>query len=173
MFNIPYMPTYPGLCQALTHCHLFNYGNGLLPESIMPVLEEGKRSFRQTSFHWVPQEARSYARINPGLSTSVSVSPTILLNSDRETESQPQTQLVSLSGKFAKDKGIKIFLCAVSLLFFVHKRQENSGLGAFQATVCQERFLRFPTVVTSLGRPMCFERGESYVLCPLHLKCSF
>lgn len=48
MFNIPYMPTYPGLCQALIHCNLLNYGNGLLPDSITPVLEEGKRSFFQT-----------------------------------------------------------------------------------------------------------------------------
>lgn len=59
MFNIPYMPTYPGLCQALIHCNLLNYGNGLVPDSIMPVLEEGKRNFRQANFHWVSQEARS------------------------------------------------------------------------------------------------------------------
>lgn len=66
---------------------------------------------------------------------SVSVYSNTLLNADRKTESQPQTRLVSLAGKFAKDKGIKIILCAVSLLFFVHKQQENPGL---RATLCQD-----------------------------------
>lgn len=35
----------------------------------------------------------------------VSVYSNTLLNVDRKTESQPQTRLVSLAGKFAKDKG--------------------------------------------------------------------
>lgn len=69
---------------------------------------------------------------------SVSVYSNTLLNTYRKTESQPQTRQVSLAGKFAKDKGIRIILCAVSLLFFVHKQQENPGLRDFQATLCQE-----------------------------------
>lgn len=97
----------------------------------------------------------------------VSVYSNTLLNIDRKTESQLQTWLVSLAGKFAKDKGIRITLCAVSLLFFVHKQQENPGLRDFQATLCQEHPLLNRSVVTSLGRPICFERGEScFVLLP-------
>lgn len=66
---------------------------------------------------------------------SVSVSLMTLLNSDRKTESQPQTWLASLSGNFAEDKGIKVFFCAVFLLFLVHMRQ-LTGLGGIWSA-CQ------------------------------------
>lgn len=60
---------------------------------------------------------------------SVSVYSNTLLNADRKTESQPQTWLVSLAGKFAKDKGIKTILCAVSFysLYINNRRILVSG----------------------------------------------
>lgn len=59
MFNIPYMPTRPGLCQPLIHGNSLNRGNDLLLDSITPALEVKKRNFRQASFHQLTQRASS------------------------------------------------------------------------------------------------------------------
>lgn len=47
MFNIPYMPTYSGLCRAFIHGNSLNYGNDQLLDSIVPVLKLKKRNSRQ------------------------------------------------------------------------------------------------------------------------------
>lgn len=89
-----------------------------------------------------------------------------------EQKANPKLGFVSLSGKFAKDGGIKVFVCVVFLLFLVHKPQESPGLGAFQATCVKSILYDLPvnkSAGTRLGRPICFEKDERRVLFYPHI----